>query len=67
MLVRGGSQLEELYLRRAGAGQVIADAEQAPEPFVHAQHFAHAASSEVAADAWRALSAIRAVLGLERA
>jgi hypothetical protein len=47
------AELAELYLARAGVGQVTRAGD--PAPFAHAAVFRHAAAAEVGSGAWRAL------------
>jgi hypothetical protein len=65
LIVAAGAEArsEAAYLERAGVGEVLVSALHQPEPFAHAAHFRHAASSELAAGAWRALRKLLATLG----
>ena len=54
--------IERDYLSRAGAGMVAINANQAPDPFSHADVFRHDAPRRHAAGAWRALRQIKALL-----
>jgi|GEM_PF-540205 len=59
-----GAEVEREYLLRAGVRRAQIAPLSTP-PFPHAGHFGFAAPREVAAGAWRALTHLRAALGLD--
>ena len=59
-----GAEVERMYLERAGVGQVrVGDGIEQAE-FRHASAFRHPAAANLGAQAWRALDALRGVLGV---
>ena len=59
------ARTEQEYLTRAGVSELERAEGQAPQPFVHAREFEHAAPRALAAGAWRALREIRRTLGMD--
>jgi hypothetical protein len=60
-----GSDVACEYLLRAGVRSVVIERDGAPAPFPFADAFEFAHSRELAHGAWRALRAIRDVLGMQ--
>jgi molybdopterin/thiamine biosynthesis adenylyltransferase len=58
-----GALTELVYLERAGFRAVGIDTLAEPRPFVHAALFRHAVTRAHAGGAWRALCAIKELLG----
>ncbi len=58
-----GAPIAREYLLRAGARSVV-PGDAASSPFIHADHFHHAACREFAQGAWTALDRIRRTLVL---
>ena len=65
--VRGsdGSLAEFVYLHRAGIERLSLQPDQPARPFAHAALFRHAGTRRSGAGAWRALTQIRSVLGID--
>ncbi len=60
-----GAEVERLYLERAGVRQVDVSNDAEPAKFQHAAAFRHPAAAGLGEQAWRALSALRGVLGVD--
>ncbi len=59
-----GSDIAREYLERAGVASVVIEPDRGAPPFPFAAAFEFAQTRELAHGAWRALSAIRDVLGM---
>ncbi len=66
LCVPGGAEVERLYLERAGVGQILTSDAAEPVEFRHASAFRHPAAASLGVQAWRALDALRGVLGVGR-
>jgi hypothetical protein len=62
---RDGSLAEFAYLHRAGVERLALKPDLPASPFAHAALFRHAGPRQLGAGAWRALTQIRHVLGLD--
>jgi hypothetical protein len=60
-----GSDVAREYLLRAGVRSVVLEPDRGAPPFPFADAFEFASSRELAHGAWRALAAIRDVLGMK--
>ena len=60
-----GSELAREYLLRGGVRSVVVERDSGAPPFPFANAFEFAQSRELAHGAWRALSAMRDVLGMK--
>jgi hypothetical protein len=61
---REGSDIAREYLLRAGVRSVVVEPDRGARPFPFVDVFEFAESRELAHGAWRALAAIREVLGM---